>query len=44
MGELFHFAWNAEGKGLEYFHAIHFLRATVILGATLVIWLVGARL
>lgn len=42
--EAFHFAWAAEDKGKERFHAIHLLRVAVIVGAILVTWLIGWRL
>lgn len=37
-------AWAAETKGQEYFHAIHFLYAAVVIGAALSVWLIGFRL
>lgn len=44
MTEAFHFAWSAEDKGREVFHAIYFLRVAIVGGAALVCWLVGWRL
>ncbi len=42
--DAFHFAWTAEDKGKEFFHAVYLLRVAIIVGAGVVSWLSGWRL
>ena len=44
FSDAFHFAWTAEDKGTERFHAIYLLRIAAVGGAGVVCWLVGWRL